>query len=275
MSDKVLAEQAPIRIKECRHGLFMYNIHDQYIGRSLDFYGEFSEQEAGLFYQIIQPGMTVLDIGANIGAHTVGLAKKVGNTGQVIAFEPQRVVYQMLCGNLALNNIQNVSSLMAAVGKTPGSITVPRLNYDVSGNFGGIALGNYDQGEVVPLLTLDSLQLPRCHFIKLDVEGMELEALEGAVETMKRCQPFLYVENDRRDRSEPLIRFLLAQGYRLFWHLPPLFNEKNFYGKTEDLFPTICSINMLGIPSSQGPVTMKDFVEITAENADKYITVLE
>jgi len=275
MSGNVLAEQAPIRIKQCRHGLFMYNMNDQYVGRSMDFYGEFSELEAGLFYQIIKPGMTVLDVGANIGAHTVGLSKAVGATGQVIAFEPQRVVYQMLCGNLALNNIQNVSALMVAVGQSTGSITVPRLNYSAVDNFGGVSLENVETGESVPLLTLDSLQLPRCHFIKLDVEGMEQVALEGAVETMKRCKPYLYVENDRKDKSLSLIHFLLNNGYRLFWHLPPLFNPENFYGAKEDIFPTLVSINMLGIPSEMMPTSMANFVEITAENASEYINVLK
>src|ERR1700722_8284406 len=98
-----LAEQPPVRLKCCRHGPFMYNINDEYIGRALDIYGEFSELENTLFQSLIKPGMTVLDIGANIGVHTVNFAKAATPLGKVIAFEPQRIIYQMLCGNVALN----------------------------------------------------------------------------------------------------------------------------------------------------------------------------
>lgn len=275
MRDAVIAENPPIRIKQCRHGLFMYNMHDEYIGKSLDYYGEFSELESGLFFQILKPGMIVLDIGANIGAHTVGIAKAVGPTGQVIAFEPQRIVYQTLCGNIALNAVENVATIMAALGKTPGTITVPSLNHNATNNFGGVSLDKDNAGEIVPLVTIDSFNLPKCDFIKLDVEGMEQDALEGAVQTLARCKPYLYVENDRREKSESLIHFLLKQDYRLFWHLPPLFNEKNFYGKSENIFPTLVSINMLCIPRSLTPAVMKDFTEITAENAAEYIYVLK
>jgi FkbM family methyltransferase len=263
-------EDSPIRIKRCRHGLFMYNVNDVYIGGALDFYGEFSELEATLFAQLVKPGMTVLDVGANIGAHTVGLAKAVTPTGAVIAFEPQRVIYQMLCGNAALNGLENVSALMAALGKAQGSITVPPMNYHQRNNFGGVSLGNFSAGEVVPLLTLDSFNLTRCDFIKLDIEGMEQEALEGATQTLARCQPILYVENDRPEKSEALIRFLLGVGYRLFWHMPPLFNPDNFLGQSENRYPTLASINMLCIPSAFGQMTMQSFDEITQAKASDH-----
>lgn len=272
-----LPEESAVRLKQCRHGLFMYNIHDQYVGRSLDVYGEFSEFEASLFQQIIQPGMVVFDIGANIGAHTVGLAKTVGAAGQVVAFEPQRIIYQMLCGNLALNSLTNVMALMAALGSKVGSITVPTVDYTKSGDFGGVALSTETattaKSEIVPLLTIDSFKFPRCDFIKIDVEGMELETLQGAVETLKRCKPMLYVENDYEDKSLPLIEFLFKQDYRLYWHTPSLFNPNNYAGVHEDVFQNLASINLLCVPRSVN-ATMEDFVEVTPENAAQYIRAL-
>ena len=169
------------RLKQCRHGMMIYNMNDEFIGRSLDLYGEFSEGEIGLFQQAIKPGQLVLDVGANIGAHTVWLAQAVGPTGTVLAFEPQRIVHQTLCANLALNNIVNVYAYCAAVGKTPGTIVVPSLDPLEPNNFGGVELGDGEKGEVTPVLTIDGLDLSECHFLKIDVEGMELEVLEGAV----------------------------------------------------------------------------------------------
>ncbi len=111
----------------------------------------------------------MVEVGANAGAHTVSLSQAVGPAGLVLAFEPQRILLQTLCANLALNSLTNVHAFWAAVGNSPGSIVVPPLDYTQDNNFGGLELGGYQQGEQVPVLTLDSLKLPRCHFLKIDV----------------------------------------------------------------------------------------------------------
>ena len=103
MNEAPLWEQWPIRVKRCGEGATIYNVNDEYIGRSLDTYGEISREEVDLYRQILQPSMTALEVGANIGVHTIPLARCVGPGGRVVAFEPQRIVFQMLCANVALN----------------------------------------------------------------------------------------------------------------------------------------------------------------------------
>ena len=88
---------------DAKYGRMLYNPNDKYIGRSLNLYGEFSEGEIALFRQLIKPGFVVLDIGANIGCHTVFMAQAMENSGRVIAIEPQRLTHQLLCANVALN----------------------------------------------------------------------------------------------------------------------------------------------------------------------------
>ena len=139
----------------------------------------------------LREGSIVVEAGANVGAHTLFLARKVGPTGFVFAMEPQRIVFQTLCGNLALNSITNVAALHVAVGSAAGRIIVPRLDYATANNFGGLGLGRYEQGEAVGVITIDSLGLDRCHLIKADVEGMEEEVLRGAEQTIARCRPIL------------------------------------------------------------------------------------
>ena len=68
----------------------LYSTKDIYIGRSLDLYGEFSEGEVHFFGQVLQPGMIAIDVGTNIGCHTVFMAKRVGPGGAVIAFRRTR-----------------------------------------------------------------------------------------------------------------------------------------------------------------------------------------
>lgn len=238
------------RLTRARHGLMLFNRHDKYIGRSIDRYGEFSEAESDLFQQILSPGAVVVEAGANVGAHTLPLAQSVGPRGKVYAFEPQRLLFQCLCGNIALNSIANVDCRYEALGAKPGAATIPPLDYDAENNFGGLGLTETATGEQVPIVTIDSLELTRCDLIKADVEGMELDVLRGAAVTIDRFHPILYVENDRRELSPALIKHIQGLDYKLYWHVPPLFNPANYFGNGENEFGNLVSVNMLGIHAS-------------------------
>jgi FkbM family methyltransferase len=254
MAGEIIFDHPPVRARACKHGAMIYYSTDQYIGRSLDVYGEYSEGEVDLFKQITRPGMVVVDVGANIGVFTVYFAKEVGASGRVYSFEPQRSLYYILCGNLALNGLNNVTAIHGALGATPGTIFAPALDFAKGGNFGGLPLGGGTGGQVagetVGVSTLDALDLERCNLIKIDVEGMECTVLRGAVQTLAKHKPLLYVENDRQENSAELIQWLLDHGYRLYWHLPPLFNPNNYFGEQKEVFSPIISINMFCAPRS-------------------------
>ena len=81
--------------------------------------------------------------------------------------------------------------------------------------------------------------------VKIDVEGMEIDVLRGGEQLLTRFKPALYVENDRLDTSEALIRLIASFDYRMYWHTPPLFNPDNFFENSHDLFPEVVSANML------------------------------
>jgi FkbM family methyltransferase len=250
MSGQLIFDRPPVRIKMCKHGAMIYYASDAFVGRSLDLYGEYSEFETELFRQVMSPGAIVVDAGANFGAFTLYFANAVGPMGRVYAFEPQRSLFHILCGNLALNGLANVTAVHAALGGQSGTTLVPAVDYATDGNFGGIALATGAAGERVDVRTIDGLRLPHCRLLKIDVEGMEIEVLAGASETLARCQPFLYVENDRPAKSAELIQWLLDRGYRLFWHLPRMFNADNYFGNPNNIFPGLVSINMFCIPGS-------------------------
>lgn len=233
-------------IVHAKTGTFLVNRNDKYVGRSLIEYGEFSEQEGDFLVNLIDPGDTVVEVGANIGGHTVRMAKKAG---WVIAFEPQRIVHQLLCANIALNSLRNVDAHWAAVGEKMGKIQVFEINPDIPDNFGGLALNLGYEGPEVPCYTLDSfVNVPSLKLLKVDVEGMELDVLKGAVKTIEKHQPFLYVENDRPENSKALLEFIADFGYSMFWHAPPLFQRNNFNGKEEDIFGNIHSYNLMCVP---------------------------
>lgn len=236
------------RLKPCRYGPMLYNFRDQYVGRSLDLYGEFSEGEVSLFRELIRPGDVVIDAGANIGALTVPLAQIVGPEGRVIAFEPQRILFQTLCANLALNNIPNAYGVECVLGAEPGTVVIPPINYCKENNFGGLELGSYEVGEPVEVVTLDSFELDSCDFIKIDVQGMEEQVLRGAADLIARSRPLLYVEDDSLLEASPLMQYIYSLNYRMYRHTPLLFNPSNFLGNSDNVFADMASMNLVCVP---------------------------
>ena len=262
----VLAGERQMGVKRCRHGLMLYNNSDIYIGRSLDLYGEYSYGEAHLFERVLRPGMVAIDIGANIGCHALTMARLVGPNGAVLAFEPQRIVYQNLCANIALNALGNVHAVNMGAGDGTGTAAVPNIDYAAGGNFGGVALNGTKGTETVQILAIDSVPLESCHLIKIDVEGMEYDVLLGAKETIAQHRPALYIENDREENSPRLIAHLLAADYRLFWHRPPLYNPDNFFANDTNEFGELLSQNMFCLPRTRA-VEVSGLIEITSPNA--------
>jgi FkbM family methyltransferase len=235
-SNPRLVESAHMAVKKCRHGTMMYNVHDAFIGRSLDLYGEWCDGEAFVLGQILSPGDLVVDVGANIGTHTVFFAKAVGEKGTVVAFEPQRLVYQTLCGNVALNGLTNVNCFMTAVGDRRAQAIFPTLDPRATLNFGAVRAASGGPGEVVDVVPIDELGLDRCALIKVDVEGMEAAVIAGARETIARCRPALFLENDTVERSREVLSAVEAAGYKAFWHVANYYNPGNYFENRDNVF---------------------------------------
>jgi len=239
------------KMQQCRYGIMIYNRFDTVIGKSLDAYREFSEGEVAVFRQFVKKGHVVLDIGANVGAHTVFFGKKVGLKGEVHAFEPQRILYQMMCGNMSLNNIVRAYTYNAAVGAHNGSVRVPQITPWETYNYGRLNVEDHDIGDPVELMTVDSLNLPHVHFIKIDVEGMEEQVLQGAAQTIAQTRPVIYTENNPGPRANAVIRLLHQMKYAMYWHYPLYFNADNVAENTQNIFGDLYSHNMLCLPEEQ------------------------
>src|SRR5581483_5620870 len=105
-------------------GLVLYDRHDEPIGKYLDRYGQYAAGEAELLRQAVQPGWMVVEAGAGIGLRTLILSRRVGPAGFVLAFEHGPLVFQTLCGNMALNSITNVRCHNEILGDAPGTLNV-------------------------------------------------------------------------------------------------------------------------------------------------------
>jgi FkbM family methyltransferase len=236
------------RLKKCRHGWMIYTAADFGVGRSLDLYGEWAEAEMQLLARIVRPGDVVIDVGANIGTHMVCFAQQVGPSGAVVAFEPQRFLFHLLCANAALNGLTNVYCQYAALGERSGQILVPRLNPSALNNFGALALGRFSEGEPVPVITLDQVAVPSCRVVKIDVEGMEQQVLKGGRQFIDKFKPVLYVENNQPDKSAAVIDLIKSMNYDVYWHCPAGFNPDNYFRNPFNMFGAYGDINVVCIP---------------------------
>ena len=270
-----------------RYGLTHYLVNDIVLGAAVETYGEWFEAEVDVFRLYCGLGDTVVDVGANIGTHSMALASIVGPTGRVIAIEPQRPMFMLLCANAIMNGYLQIDPYRAVAGPHCLNAQFARIDYDVpDGNFGGYNAAlmasmsvNTDTTERLPVVTLDSLACHAAKLIKVDVEGAELDVISGARDSIERSQPALYVENDRIANSPALIRLIRSLDYRLHWHIPAFFNEDNFAGDHDRLpvhalglhfsngqyWVNGASINMLCLPKGKQLPLPADVIEVRSE----------
>jgi len=236
-----------IRTVETRYGNMSYYADDQYVGKSLEVYGEYSELEVALWRKFLKPGSTVIDAGANLGALSLALAEIVGETGRVLAFEPQPETHDLLQRNVSDNPLgPRIQPWDCALGATDGDTRMSSLAAMINKNYGGAAIGS---GELpVRVYQLDSVVNCKIDFIKIDVEGAEVAILFGARETIGQYKPILYIENHPDQPQGDLIRAVRALGYRAWEHNPALFNPTNFRGHGVNVFDNIASFNILCVP---------------------------
>lgn len=260
-----LLDTGTVRLKRGRHGLVLYPVLDEFVGRSVDLYGEWSPGDAEVVSRYLRPGMTALDIGANLGTFTLFLSAAVGAGGRVHAFEPVEASRRLLAANCALNGLGQVEIHAAAVGAAAGVATVPEVDFSRVGNFGAAALGPDGSGRVVGMVAIDDLDLAACDLIKADVEGHERDVLLGAHRTIARFRPVLLLENEEPSLSAALIEALVALDYRLWWHGPPLFTPDNWFGCLDDAFPGLGSLNLLALPAERQEVRA-DLPPVTGRN---------
>lgn len=134
----------------------------------------------------VKPGMTVLDVGANVGAFTLPFSQWVGPWGSVHAFEAVPMVFGYLKENVVRNGLKNVSLNSAAVGEEPGELGFCSLAKNLGGSH--IALEGEPDSFRVPVVTLDQYRrekgLGEIGLAKIDVEGFEIRVLRGMRETL-------------------------------------------------------------------------------------------
>jgi len=228
-------------------------------------FGSFERETARTLARLARPGSVVFDIGANIGAHTLPLARSVGPTGKVYAFEPTDYAFGKLRRNIQLNPAieSRVIAIQAKLGRigdlgSPGEIY---SSWKVSGNdprhakHFGIAQSTSGSTN----LALDDYcwtnSISQLDLIKLDVDGLESEIIRGGIRTLRRARPVIcmelapYVLVERGSSLPELLALLKSCDYQLVdLKGTPLTFEP---AELEKQIPDGSSMNVLAIPNGR------------------------
>ncbi len=168
-----------------------------------------------------RPRGMFVDVGANVGCWSLALAYVAE---KVLAIEPQRAVYNLLCGSVALNGLsRRIFPMHCALGDVRTQAPILTADLESKNNFGGLSLAGQVPEDVDPrfvelvdVYPLSDLIEPDEHvsFIKIDVEGFEEQVLFGMLEVIARCRPIILIEWALSDELK-LGRQLRELGYVL------------------------------------------------------------
>lgn len=226
------------RLWKTRYGIMASRRADVMAARSLQLYGEWMEHELDLLSSLLEQGNTVLEFGGEFGAHSIWLAQAVGDTGQVHVVEPRRLEFQQLCANIALNQLLNVYTHLAWLGRENETVLVSEK------------LSEPDAGDKARLrsISVDSLDLPTLQLLKVNIAGTLSGILQDAEETLRRCRPAIYARLGQPEQAITEIRALKQAGYRCWSHLPYRYNRDNFNASDDNQFPGCVSQNVIAVP---------------------------
>jgi FkbM family methyltransferase len=174
---------------------------------------------------LVGPNDVCLDVGANIGTHSLILSS-IAHTGSVISFEPQSVVYSILQNNIILNKRNNISTYRFAISNENYQ-TIRMEPFSFSGasiNNGGIRVDHdgYGGGDLALTRKLDSFDFQQVDFIKFDIQGSEVAAIKGSTELISRCRPFIFLEIEEKHlnalgaSTKELIEEIIGLNYILY-----------------------------------------------------------
>lgn len=191
-----------------RLGVFRYSSSNRILGRCLEADGEWLEGEVEACTRTLEPGETVVEVGAGIGLHAVALSQQF----KVHAFEPEMHLWELMQWNMA------------------------HLHY-------GVLTQHRGDGT-----SIDSLGLESLHLIKVSVDTPVLRVLHGARSSILRHRPCMYLRSDDEKPDQAMLDLLREMDYRVWQHRVPLHRAANFKGNSVDPFPGVGVCNLICVP---------------------------
>jgi FkbM family methyltransferase len=226
--------------------VFYYLPNDKYIGQRIAL-EKYEPYETKLILRQVKTGDMVVDVVANIGYYTILLADKVGKTGKIYAFEPDKLNFEIMVKNVKANKLENVIAVNAAAGSKPEKLKLHKSKE----NFGDHKLyGQEKETEEVKIIRMDDyLQDINIDLMKIDTQGWEPEVIEGAKKIIKKNKPAMFLEyspisyQQAKLSGRSMINFLRKNYKKIWWIDEWLYIYKNL---SEERINEICKTNNTG-----------------------------
>lgn len=188
-------DQGKVLTKPTRGNFKISGDTGTWIGAKIVYVGDYEPELKKVFCKHIKKGFRVLDVGANVGFHTLFFAELVGETGKVIAFEPIQINFEALIANIELNTFTNIEVKNFALSNKTEELLID-IDED-SKNPGAFNLFAPDGKTIIKTFRGDEIiKEAKIDFIKIDVEGYESFVLLGLMESIKKSRPIIVFEFD-------------------------------------------------------------------------------
>ncbi len=252
-----------------RYGRLYVAREDSVIGRSLQIYGEWAEDEIASYAAFLVDGETIVDVGANIGTHSIALASRFPHS-EVVAFEPQPLAFSLLVANVFASRMANVYPRNLGCSDAEKVIHVAPDYEAMEWNIGAFSLVGASESREgtlpMSLVALDDMKFrQRVQFLKVDVEGMEEMVLAGAAKLIDRDRPIVYFEVLEIERLAGAKQLLQGLGYELRWLTSNAYNCRNFRLNPENIWQ-FGETGVLAIPTADDP-RARQLALVTGEEA--------
>ncbi|MCK3658514.1 hypothetical protein A4G18_07265 [Pasteurellaceae bacterium Pebbles2] len=197
--------------------------------------------EVVFFKYILSENDNVIEVGSNIGMHAVPIAKTI-SAGKLFCFEPQRIIFQRLCCNLALNDLTNVYAYHQGVSNESQQVEIESSDYKTPWNYGSFSIdkgfsteGQFDgkvTKENISLITLDEhseiQKLSSIKLLKIDAEGFDLNVLAGAKNLLAKHKPVIFIEVHFESFMQTKA-YLETLDYVCYWYNSDRYQPNNFF----------------------------------------------
>ena len=271
-----------------KYGLINVFKGDDPIGTCLHLYGEWADQEFDVIDKLVTEESCCIDLGANVGTHTVWLAQRC-NKNFIFSFEPQFYIFLLLNSNIVMNNCFNVVPIRSFVADRNDFIktVIHTPNYEKF-NYGEFNINSVDETSNLStqIMRLDDVDFlgKTIDFIKMDCEGTEVQVIESGKQLLTRDKPHMYIEFNGIEGNDLVLKAIKDLDYNCYWHVYPKFNTNNHNKHNENIWvyshikcnqeniPKFYESNMICIHKEKDDGRFKDFEQIElGDGLKKYV----
>ena len=243
-----------------RIGEFTIYKNDAIISQAIRLFGEYCHAEIDVMATYLNENSLYIDIGTNIGYHALGVHR--ATNCQVLGFEPNPKHFAVAVHNCRNTLVGKIELMNAAVSNTKSTFIMKDFDETVESNYGDIH--HTSEGIETEAVVLDDILLVHPQFIKIDVEGHELEVLHGSVKTISKARPIIMYEALEYDVWTECYKFLDSKNYKQYWvacRTKPI--AETFIKTNENPFGNGAVANVLAVPKEKEQP--KYLMPVTAE----------